>query len=403
MSITSKFQEFKDFYIACDKPAFWLCMVELNQIVGFTPSVPQVLIYAALIGYIIYQLLSQDVEFNHWLAAFLIYVPFELLITAPDAVFRSWERFVLFALLLTCVSPLLVSEQIVRNRRDMFRMLLAVCVVIGVGSFFARFLGINFMLANKSDLQAQVGMFGGLTIHSMVLGPIAGIGALYMAYLAYLNGQKWYWLLSAMSLFSVMFSASRAALAASVAGLTIMMYRLSGSVNKFVITAVVAVMIGAASFPIWGSALDAVIAKNEANIREGGAVKSREKLWDARFSEFGANPVFGVGFTAIARHVAGDAGFDERTGMVESGSSWLIILSMTGLMGALMLVPLLFRAFYTVYRDEDKFSALVCGILTLFFVHMIAEGYIFYGGSQMAFMLWLTVGVAMDCQYELEE
>lgn len=403
MLFSSIYQEFKDFYSTCNKPTFWFCLIELNQVVGFTPGVPSVVLYAALIGYAIYLLSRQGMEFNWGLMAFLLYVPLALLITSPDAVFHSWERFVLFALLIICVSPIFTSEDAIRNRRKMFQMMLVVCVIIGVGSFFARFLGINFMQRNRTDLLTQAGLFGGLTGHSMMLGLIAGVGALYMAYIAYDTRKKWYWLLSVLSMLSVMFSASRSALAALVAGLTIMLFRLSGSVNKFVITVVAFIMIGMASFPLWRSAMDAVIAKNEANIKAGGATNSRDKLWNLRIKEFGDSPVFGMGFAAIDRHSSGDTGFDERTGMVESGSSWLIILSMTGLLGALMIVPVLFNAYLTAYRDDDKFSSLVCGILTLFFVHMLAEGYIFYGGSQMAFMMWLTVGVAMDCKYLIEE
>lgn len=403
MLFSPLFQELKDFYSRCDKPTFWFCLIELNQIVGFTPSVPSVVLYATLIGYAAYLLLKQGMEFNWGMIAFLGYVPLALLITSPDAVFHSWERFVLFALLIVCVSPLLTGKGTIENRWNMFQMLLAVCVMIGVGSFFARFLGINFMYRSRNDFLSSAGLFGGLTLHSMMLGPIAGIGALYMAYLAYQTRKKGYWILSALSIFSVMFSASRSALVALAAGITVMLFRLSGSVNKFVITAVVFIMVGVASFPLWGDALDAVIAKNEANIRAGGATNSRDKLWDSRYSEFYNSPLFGVGFAAIDRQSSGDRGFDERTGMVESGSSWLIILSMTGLLGALMIVPVLLKAYVTAYRDDGKFSALVCGILTLFFVHMIAEGYIFYGGSQMAFMLWLTVGVAMDRKYLIEE
>lgn len=401
MSISSIKTSFLDFYSSCNKPAFWFCLIELNQILGFTPGVPSVVLYAALIGYAVYVLFKQGVEFSMGLIAFLGYVPLALLVTSPDAIFNSWERFVLFALLVICVAPVVTNEDTIRNRRNMFKMVLVVCLIIGVGSFFARFLGINFMRTYNKDFMTKVGLFGGLTTHSMMLGPIAGIGALYMAYIAYQTRKKWYWLLSALSICSVMFSASRSALAALVAGGTIMLFRLSGSVNKFVITAVIFVMVAAASFPLWGGAMDGVIAKNEANINAGGATNSRENLWNSRLNEFQSSPVFGVGFAAIDRQSSGDGGFDERTGMVESGSSWLIILSMTGLLGALMLVPVLFKAYFTAYRDNDMFSALVCGILTLFFVHMIAEGYIFYGGSQMAFILWLTVGVAMDCKYEL--
>lgn len=403
MSFANIYREIKEFYSSCHKFTFWFCIIELNQIIGFTPSVPSIVLYAAIIGYAVYQMLRQNLTFDWFLTAFLIYVPLSLLVISPDAIFQSWERFVLFALLVLCVSPIFTSKQSIKNRLDMYKILLIVCVIIGVGSFFARFLGINFMKTYNRDFMFQVGFFGGLTPHSMLLGPIAGIGALYMAYIAYLSRKKFYWVLSSLSAISVLFSASRSALAAMVAGFTIMLFRLSGSVNKFAITSVICIMIGTASFPLWGSALDSVRAKNEANIKAGGAINSREKLWTSRINEFRNSPIFGVGFCAIDRTTSKDMNLDKRTGMVESGSSWLIILSMTGLVGAMLLVPVFVRSYLTAYRDEDSFSALVCGILTLFFVHMIAEGYIFYGGSQMAFMLWLTVGVAMDSKYLIEE
>lgn len=403
MSFANIYREIKEFYSSCHKFTFWFCMIELNQILGFTPSVPSIVLYAALIGYAVYQMLRQNLTFDWFLTAFLIYVPLSLLVISPDAIFHSWERFVLFTLLVICVSPIFTSKESIKNRLDMFKMLLFVCVIIGVGSFFARFLGINFMKTHTKDFVFQVGQFGGFTTHSMMLGPIAGIGALYMAYIAYLSRKKLYWALSSLSAISVLFSASRSALAAMVAGFTIMLFRLSGSVNKFAITSVICIMIGTASFPLWGSALESVRAKNEANIKAGGAINSRDKLWTSRINEFSNSPIVGVGFCAIDRTTSKDMNLDERTGMVESGSSWLIILSMTGFIGAILLIPVFVRSYFTVYRDEDSFSALVCGILTLFFVHMIAEGYIFYGGSQMAFMLWLTVGVAMDCKYLIEE
>lgn len=403
MSFANIYQEIKDFYSSCNKPTFWFSLIVLNQLIGFTPSVPSLVLYVALIGYAVYQLLRQNLTFDWFLTAFLIYVPLALLVTSPDAVFHSWERFVLFALLVLCVSPIFTSKESIKNRLDMFKMLLFVCVIIGVGSFFARFLGINFMKTYNRDFMSQAGLFGGLTTHSMMLGPIAGIGALYMAYIAYISKKKLYWILSSLSVISVLFSASRSALAALIAGFTIMLFRLSGSMSKFAVSFVICIMIGTASLPLWGSALDAVREKNETNIRSGGALNSRDKLWTTRINEIRNSPIFGVGFCAIDRTTSKDMNLDKRTGMVESGSSWLIILSMTGLVGAMLLVPVFVRSYLTAYRDEDSFSALVCGILTLFFVHMIAEGYIFYGGSQMAFMLWLTVGVAMDSKYLIEE
>lgn len=144
MVIINLYQHIKLFYKTCNKPTLWLSLIVLNQVIGFTPGVPSVVLYATLLVYAIYQLTRPGNTCNWGIMGFLIYIPLALLISSPDAVFRSWERFVLFALLVVCVSPLLTSGDMLRNRQNMFQILLSVCVFIGVGSFFARFLGISF-------------------------------------------------------------------------------------------------------------------------------------------------------------------------------------------------------------------------------------------------------------------
>lgn len=386
------------FYRSSDKPTFWFALVILNQLMGFTPNVPSFVIYAAMISYALYCLMKPIKRVNINLIVFSVYVPIGLIITTPDSVFHSWERFILFILLLLCVSPLLVSSKLMANRQKLFKIALFVSTVIGVGSFFARFLGINFMSSNNV-VMTQAGTFGGLTVHSMLLGPIAGVGTLFMSYCAYTNKKKIYWLLAFFCLLAVAFSASRSSLMATLVGLVVMLYKLSGTASKFVSTAVVVILIGALTFPLWEGALEGVRAKNEGNINAGSAMSSRDYLWEARWKEFKSSPFFGLGFSAVDRDLANDASFDAETGMVESGSSWLIILSMTGIFGFLLIVPVFIKALYTTYTHTNQYAYLICGILVLFYLHMFAEGYIYYGGSLLAFIMWLTVGVANDSKY----
>ena len=40
------------------------------------------------------------------------------------------------------------------------------------------------------DIFNEVGLFGGLTRHSMLLGPISGIGAIYLSYQALQTRRK---------------------------------------------------------------------------------------------------------------------------------------------------------------------------------------------------------------------
>ena len=163
------------------------------------------------------------------------------------------------------------------------------------------------------------------------------------------------------------------------------------------------VLLAAVTLPIWGSALDPVMQKYKDNVAEGSAYSSRENLWSARVMEFESSPLIGVGFDAIDLNLSSaSGGYDKDSGMVESGSSWLIILSMTGLIGAILLFPVLFGTYRKLWFDSSPQATMLLGLLTFFFVHMIAEGYIFYGGSMLAFLLWLTIGVSRDfLQYRL--
>ncbi len=386
------------FYHSCDKPTFWFACIALWQLIAFLPSIPSIVVYGVYIAYALYVMFySTDITYYKPLLSFLLYIPIQLLLTSPDSSFHCWERFVLFVLLLICVSPLIQDPQQARNRITIFVIAMTVCTFLGVGSFLARFLGINFATSSTLDNILQVGTFGGLTQHSMLLGPIAAIGCVFCCWMGYTQRIKIYYYLGVMCIAAVMFSASRSALMGTIAAITILLYKLTGTKAKFVKVAAGVVLLAAVTFPIWGSALDPVIQKYQGNVAEGGAYSSRENLWRARVLEFESSPLIGVGFDAIDLKLSSAyGGYDKVSGMVESGSSWLIILSMTGIIGAILLIPVLFGTYRLLWFDSSPQAILVLGLLTFFFVHMIAEGYIFYGGSMLAFLFWLTIGVARD-------
>lgn len=400
MRVTNIKQQILSFYRESGGPTFWFSVVVLSQLCAFLPQIPSVLVYVFFFLYAGYVFTRPARTYCKPLLLFIIYIPFQLLIVSPDSMFHSWERYVLFVLLLFCVSPLVVGEATINFRKTIFKMIGVVCIFIGVGSFFARFLGINYGSQRQIDFILNIGTFGGLTSHSMLLGPIAGVGVLFCSWIGFRTKKYIYWILSALCAFSVMFSASRSSLMAMMAGMTILIYKLSATKTTFIKVIVGIIMLGAITFPVWGGALDSVLKKNELNIEAGSALSSRDALWRARILEFKNSPLFGVGFDALNLDIAREVGgFDEQTGMVESGSSWLIILSMTGIIGLMLLLPLFIVTYRSAFLSKCSLSSLICGVLTLFYVHMIAEGYIFYGGSLLAFMLWTTIGVAYDCKY----
>ena len=368
-------------------------LVSILPVVGFLPNLPGFMVYVIAISYGFFCLLKMR-NIDVLTAILLIYIPIELMIVQPPSLFRSWPRYVFFVFLLMNVSPLLQSESLRNYREQIFKYVMWACVGLGVGSFFARFLGLNFMKAAGNEFVFRTGLFGGLTTHSMMLGPIAGIGACYLVYKAMLTKNRLCWLFVAMSLFAVMFSASRSALLATLTGVMVTIYYLSGTNSNFVKYLVLAIIIGSSTFTLWQDALSGVIEKNSQFER---MTDSRMDLWQTRLEEFQSSPILGVGFCASSFNESSIV--DISSGRVETGTSWLIILSMLGIIGAFTTVPILFRAFKYSRLRGDRMGALLCGVLTLFFVHMFAEGYIFAGGSFLAFMLWLTVGVATDSKY----
>ena len=392
INVMQQIDTFGHFY-KTDRLSFLYGVFTVSTVVGFIPRIPQLLVYGFLVVFALY-CFGKPHKTNRWLVAFLLYIPLELHIAQPDPLFKSWPRYAMFVLLLACVSPLFLGEYHRMARRRLMLILLWSCAFIGVGSFFCRFLGINYMVVKSMDVFKEVGLFGGLTIHSMLLGPISGIGAIFLSYQAMQTRRKWLWLCVVACLFSVFFSSSRIALAASLAGMAAAFYKLSGSVNKFLRMSLVAVLLAGSSFPFWSGAMDGIIEKN-AGTASVINVSSREKKWDVRMMEFQGSPVFGVGFSSV-NPILAEEEFDPVTGTIEPGTSWLAVFSMLGLIGAVFVLPFFYKCFRTVWQQHDAFHAIIVGVLTLLFVHMFAEGYIFSAGSFMCYILWLTLGVAYD-------
>lgn len=394
----------KDYYDSCDHITFWFTLIVMTQLVGFIPALPNWSIYICFFAYSAYSLKNFNGNFCIPLLLFIFYIPLQLLLVEPHPMFKSWERYGLFTLLLICTSPLLDNGPVINNRRNIFKIAILICAFIGCSSFLCRFLGINYASMSITDYILSVGTFGGVTRHSMLLGPVSGIGAIYLVWLAYERHNYWYVFLALMCFGSVMFSASRSAFAATIAGEAIIIYKISDNRQSFVKIIFAILMIGSITYPLWENGLEMIRTKNELNISAGGLSSSRDALWTLAYLEFDKYPMLGVGFDAVDLELAQKfGGFMENTGMVEAGSSWLIIFSMTGLVGAVIMIPFLFTSYARVFKSDYSIDSLICSVLTLFYVHMIAEGYIYYGGSILAFLLWTTLGVAYDCRKTNDE
>lgn len=379
-----------------------VAVLMVSKVLGFLSLPADIISYGLIIGIAVYNL-KAGCKFDALTAAFVIYIPISLMIiTGPDPIFRAWQRFVLFIFLVVAVSPLVKNPKARDFRLRLFKGTVLCCAAIGVISFCCYFVGINFMRStwDGSELNYTVmttGTFGGLTSHSMLLAPISGIGALTCIYLANVYQKRIFWIGAAMCLGSVLFAASRSTLAATLVGACIYFLCSSKGLGKNMKRIAGLVVIIAVTSPLWGSALDGIRAKNDAktaiasSTTAGVNLGTRELKWKIRIDEWESSPLFGVGFCSVSKEDAVSAG-----GKIEPGSSWLAVLSMTGAIGFILFCLLYFRACKISISPHERLGALIGGILVIFGVHMIAEGYIYSAGSFLCYMVWLTIGCATD-------
>ena len=128
-------------------------------------------------------------------------------------------------------------------------------------------------------------------------------------------------------------------------------------------------------------------------IIQKGMINTRQQLWDNRIEEFMEYPASGVGIGVDTfRSVKNVFGAN----IVEPGSSYLAVLSMTGILGAMGLLLLLFNLGGQVMKRSYLISETdlvqTASVGAFWAVHAVAEGWIFAGGSLLCLLFWIWVG-----------
>jgi O-antigen ligase len=242
------------------------------------------------------------------------------------------------------------------------------------------------------------GDFTGVLWHSMTLGPVAALAAL-LAFLRALSlGSLLWYALFVLDAAVCLLASSRSALAALVAGLLIvaaLKLKRSPLISSLVLGCAATLI----AFPtVMLDAASAVVPDQlTAGLEQKSWENSRERHWDARWEEFCSSPWTGIGFSYAWED---SAGVDEESGSVETGSSYLAILSMTGCCGAaawLVFAAGLARRLrrkWTALAEEQRFR--ICAMAGFWAVHLGAEGYIYAVGSTMGMTFWLWLGTVGD-------
>lgn len=364
--------------------------------IGGLPDWCYSLIFVAYCLYIIL-MVRRLVSINKLELLFLIYLALATLLSFPDSVFHSWERLMIFSILILFSTSVLESEYNREFRRKSLKMALYISITISIISFFCYFLNINLFENSYSgeyfsDYNDFVGHFSGIAKHSMVLGPLAGISTIYL-FIKYLETKSRKCLmLIILCIGSLFFAASRGAIFATLFGISIYFLKYIRNGNKKNI--ILAFIIGLLLFPIYQPYLDSALNKHE-NKGDFGVYDSRTQKVDARIYEFTESPIYGVGFCAIDPN--GKDKYNVLTGSIEPGSSWLAVLSMSGMIGFLFFLVIIGKAISQANKRKDN---LLVSILAFFSVHMLVEGYVFSAGNALSFLFWLSIGCCLDLRYK---
>ena len=367
----------------------------IHKMLGFIGHLPTFYYGALLVCASLVLVFSGPPRFNTLVLFFVIYIGFCLLILNPPAIFSPWLRYGLFVSIMTIASPLLQSKKFRFVRRACLMNILYASVIISVLSFFCYFLGVNFMTYTADiEYSDRGGLFSGLTNHSIVLGITSGIAICLLTYKGLTQNWKWF-ILAIPCIGSLLFSASRGALAATIMGITIiMMMTHRRRMSKTKIWLIILITIVGIGYVVNNTDALSGIKSKMLDRDSASLLSSREDKIAYRMEEFKSSPIIGIGFSTVS--IQGGDEYDKVTGTIEPGSSWLSLLSMTGIIGSLLFMLIYIKCCKTQVANKSSISILLLGLLTFFAFSMLSEGYVFAAGSPLCFLLWLILGCCID-------
>lgn len=324
--------------------------------------------------------------------------------------FSPWVRMGQFLLLLLAVSPLLAGERIAQLRMLTMEMLTLALSLIAVLSFPLYVAGMGMM---------SVGYFG-LAQHPNFLGFFAMVANISLLALFFMFEQRKKKMvvvaLLVASILITMLSAARICLAGSAVGMLMLTYFwFKDRVSKLLKIVVVGFGIGAGAYPVYQPFLEpyleGVMYKQDSAAREESSTSSRDAIWATRFEEIRRYPITGVGCFAVDTSIESDDTYynpySPFTGTVELGSTYLGVMSQTGLLGIACFVLVLLTAMVKCWRAMRRSASIVPMWLFSLFgavgIHMVAEGYATTAGGTQCLFLWLLLGAMMAPVEVMEE
>lgn len=314
-----------------------------------------------------------------------------ILINDIDSIFQAEYRLISWTLLIFAVGPFVFNEYLQNFKRKLLYALLYTFMIMGSISFIWWILGLPSL---------GRGHFTGLFTHSMLLAPIASIGSIFaisnFVSTNTIKNKIIFLFLFITNFLSILLAASRGALVGTILVLMIFIIFSKIKYKKILISLTIIITFSYLQFEDVNITNSSITEK----IANRGIDNTRAGLWHDRILEFNSSPIFGVGFAAQDLTLNGRLGKGaSEEGGVEPGSTYLMILSMTGLIGLFSLL-ILFSKYLGKFKELKYSLDNPTMLIFLFFlIHFISEGYLYSSGSLMAFTFWLLIGATYPNNY----
>lgn len=384
--------------ISQNKVAFMLALVAVATIVGPTARIFNTYVYyAAMTAFFVFNIGGKGFNFNATYVLLILGAVASLAVNDVPAVFNAWQRLAFFILMSLPISPMISNDKFCANRMKALNFMLWLSAGIGIACLFCYFFDVNYMINffTGENSVNDAGWFGGITVHSMLMGPVSALGATFMTWYStckhFSSKRNKYIVYGAIfaCMASAMLSASRGSTAAAIIGSAVVYILRNGKSGSRMTSSLIGLLfVGMVAQPLMTPFTDMVKQKQSENIEAGSTFYSRETKWENRLDEFMSNPLIGIGFCTVGVETDDYA----QNGIVETGTSWLAVLSMLGLLGAISIWILVFKPMVRIYKRMNRTDVLFFGLFSVFLLHMATEGYIFAGGNFMFFYFWLFVG-----------
>lgn len=328
----------------------------------------------------------------------ILFVLFIILIAISSLVNMILDlRMVLFAFVLFLTCPIYTSLKWHLYKRKIMKCLFVGFVGVVIINMYAKITGFNLRAITQQWEDLTDKQFSGFCDQPMWLSAASAVASIYCANLVFSQIKKTkkakytYVILLLCSIYMTMISGSRAALMTAIGAMCVVLYLLVKNkvrLVKYIIgSAVVVLVLSPVLFS--RNSIGAMMAKQEYQEEVGRT--SRDGVWKDRMAEFKSSPLIGVGFGA---HGVGD---QKEVGRVETGGGWISILAQTGILGLVLAISIIFKAFTPIRKIRQDNSMMVIYAAYFFFiVHSIVEGYMFQGGWYLCLIFWMVIGLLIE-------